>query len=78
VVLFADDTNILLTDNKPVSLNENIRKVTKKLENWFHDNQLIINIDKTKVLFFQERGPTPIYRHVLCLNNREIIYTHLQ
>jgi sarcosine oxidase/L-pipecolate oxidase len=24
VVLFADDTNIVLTDNKPVSLNENI------------------------------------------------------
>jgi hypothetical protein len=54
VVLFADDTNILLTDNKLVSLNENIQKVTKQLENWFHNNRLIINMDKTKVLFFRE------------------------
>jgi sarcosine oxidase/L-pipecolate oxidase len=42
VVLFADDTNIVLTNNKLVSLNENIQKVTKQLENWFDTNQLII------------------------------------
>jgi hypothetical protein len=75
VVLFADDTNILLTNNKLVSLNENNLKVTNQLENWFCDNQLIINMDKTKVLFFQGRGPLPIHRPIFCLNNREIIYS---
>jgi sarcosine oxidase/L-pipecolate oxidase len=33
VVLFADDTNILLTDNEPISLNEKIQKVRKQLDN---------------------------------------------
>jgi hypothetical protein len=32
-------------------------------------------MDKTKVLFFQGRGPNPIYRPIFCLNNKEIIYT---
>jgi hypothetical protein len=30
VVLFADDTNILLTNNKLISLNEEIQKVRKQ------------------------------------------------
>jgi hypothetical protein len=49
VVLFIDDTNILLTDNKLISLNEKIQKVRKQLDNWFHENHLIINMNKTKV-----------------------------
>jgi hypothetical protein len=55
VVLFADDTSILCTDNMLVSLNEKIQKVRKQLDKWFHENHLIIhvNMDKTKVLFFQ-------------------------
>jgi hypothetical protein len=75
VVLFADDTNILLTDNKLLSLKEKILKVRNQLDNWFHDNHLIINTEKTKVLFIQGRRPTPIYRPVFCLNNKEIIFS---
>jgi hypothetical protein len=75
VVLFADDTNILLIENTLGSLNEKVIKVTKQLESWFYKNQLIINTNKTKVLFFHGRGPTPMYRPVICLNNRELIYS---
>jgi hypothetical protein len=32
VIVFADDTNILLTDNKLLSLNEKILNVTNQLE----------------------------------------------
>jgi hypothetical protein len=75
IVLFADDTNILLTENTLGSLNEKVVKVTEQLENRFNENQLIINMDKTKVLFFHGRGPTPMYRPVICLKNRELIYS---
>jgi hypothetical protein len=75
VILFADDTNILLTDNKLLSLKEKILKVRNQLDNWFHDNHLIINMEKTRVLFLQGRRPTPIYRPIFCLNNKEIIYS---
>jgi hypothetical protein len=52
VVLFANDTDILLTDSEPISLNEKIQNVTKQLDNWFHANQLLINTEKTNALIF--------------------------
>jgi sarcosine oxidase/L-pipecolate oxidase len=54
VVLFADDTNILITGEHILSLNEKIKNVQNQLENWFHGNRLIINTDKSKVLFLGE------------------------
>jgi hypothetical protein len=74
VVLFGDDTTILVIENTLEFLNENVVKVTEQLESWFYENQLIINTDKTKVLFFHGRGPTLMYRPVICLNIRELIY----
>jgi hypothetical protein len=68
VVLFADDTNTLLTDSEPLSLNEKIQKVRKQLDNWFHANQIIINTEKIKALFFQGKRPNPIHRPVFSLN----------
>jgi hypothetical protein len=73
VVLFADDTNILLTNNKLISLNEKIQKVRKQLDKWFHENHLIINTNKNKVLFFQGRSNS-ISRPTVCLSNKEITY----
>jgi hypothetical protein len=75
VVLFADDTTILLTDNEFISLNKKILKVKKQLDNWFHENHFIINSDKTKALFFQGRRTNPIHRPIFCLNNKEIVYS---
>jgi hypothetical protein len=75
VVLFADDTNILLIDNESISLNGKIQKVIKQLVNWFHENKLIINNGKTKVLFFQGKKPNPILRPAFCLNGKEVIYS---
>jgi hypothetical protein len=72
-VLFADDTNILLTDDELISLNKKILKVRKQLGNWFYENHLIINTDKIKILSFQGRS-NPINRPIFCLN-KEIIYS---
>jgi retron-type reverse transcriptase len=35
VVLFADDTSILITENNTLLLNEKIQNVGKQLQNWF-------------------------------------------
>jgi hypothetical protein len=48
VVLFAEDTSILITENNTLLLNEKIQNVRKQLENWFYENCLIINIEKSK------------------------------
>jgi hypothetical protein len=38
-------------------VSEKILKVSTHLDNWFHENHLIINTDKTKASFLQERKP---------------------
>ncbi|PNF26486.1 hypothetical protein B7P43_G14318 [Cryptotermes secundus] len=75
VVLFADDTNILFTDNSLSSLNIKIKKVIDQLESWFNVNQLFVNTDKTKVLFFHGKGSTSRNRPVIRLFNRELVYS---
>jgi hypothetical protein len=75
VVLFADDTNILIIDKNFKSLSDKTLVTLYQLENWFASNHLIINIDKTKALFFQGRGSRLIDKPELYLNNKKILYT---
>jgi hypothetical protein len=56
------------------SLNEKIQTAMNQTENWFAENHLIINTEKTKVLFFQGRSPRPIHKLDLFLNSKEITY----
>jgi hypothetical protein len=75
VVLFADNTNILLIEKNLTSLQDKIVNVMKQLENWFLFNNLIINTGKTKAILFQGNGSSSIHRPSLYLNNKEITYT---
>jgi hypothetical protein len=62
IVLFADDRNILLTDKNLKSLNAKIQAVMNQIANWFMVNDLIINTEKTKTLFFQGCSPSIIHK----------------
>jgi hypothetical protein len=72
-VLFADDTNILITDENMLSLYEKIKNVQNQLENWFHENRLIINTDKSKVLFLGGSRSIPSTRPLFCINNKDVV-----
>jgi hypothetical protein len=65
VVLFADDTNILLTEKNLTSLKWKIVEVMKLFENRFLTNNPIINMEKTRAILFQGRGSSLIHRPVL-------------
>jgi hypothetical protein len=56
-----------------LSLNEKIQNVKNQIENWFHENRLIINTDKSKVLFFQGSRPIPSTRPLFCIINKEVV-----
>jgi Tfp pilus assembly PilM family ATPase len=43
MALFADDTNILVIDKDKDAFQQKINKVTKQLETWFQENNLLIN-----------------------------------
>jgi hypothetical protein len=53
VVLFADDTNILVMEKNKNALQDKIDKVKIQLEAWFSMNSMVINSEKTKAIYFQ-------------------------
>jgi hypothetical protein len=75
VVLFVDNTNILLIDNSIEALNGKIKNVIDQLESWFNDNRLLINTDKTKALFFHGKGLVSNYIPAICVCNRKVLYS---
>jgi hypothetical protein len=50
VVLFADDTNILVIDKNINTLQEKINRVMIQLESWFSKNNLVTNTDSYFVI----------------------------
>jgi hypothetical protein len=73
VALLADDTSILITESNTLLLNEKFQNVRKQLENWFYENRLIINTEKSKVIFFRRSRSIPGFRTCFCINNKEVV-----
>jgi hypothetical protein len=51
-VLYADDTNILITGKNLNALQENVNNSIMAAQTWFSTNNLIINTDKTFTMSF--------------------------
>jgi hypothetical protein len=47
--------------------------VRKQLENWFYVNRLIINTEKSKIIFFQQSRSTSSFRPLFCISNKEVV-----
>jgi hypothetical protein len=47
IVLFADDTSVIITNPDPLNLRENLNKTTQDINDWFDANLLSLNLDKT-------------------------------
>jgi len=52
VLLFADDTSILITENKYENLNQKIRLTLDCTSRWFKANKLVLNLMKTNIIKF--------------------------
>jgi hypothetical protein len=53
MILFADDTSILITGSNKMDLEENINQTFQNINNWFNSNQLALNLNKTQLLEFR-------------------------
>ena len=49
-ILFADDTSIIITDKDQDTFNQKINQTLTNLKQWFHTNQLVLNITKTHII----------------------------
>ena len=64
-ILFADDTNVIVTDKDHDSFKQKINLTLTSLNQWFYINQLVLNITKTNKIKFTPKTtahvPSDIY-----------------
>jgi hypothetical protein len=73
MVLFADDTNILLIDKGMDALQQKLNSY--ETEMWFKNNNLLIDTEKIMAMLFRFNKIRPILRPCIIFNNSETTYT---
>ena len=53
MILFADDTNILITGLNKTDIEEKIIQTSQVINKWFNNNCLALNLNKTQFLQFK-------------------------
>jgi hypothetical protein len=56
MVLFVDDTSIIITDSNRRDFNINTNKMFQDINTWFNVNLLTLNFNKTKYLEFSSKN----------------------
>jgi hypothetical protein len=70
VILYADDTSVLVTSSNKTDFNKVINEAVRDVNRWFRDNLLSLNLRKTQYLNFRTKNN---YNSTI-----EIIYEHKQ
>jgi hypothetical protein len=65
VIMFADDTSILCTAKDRQNLTIKLDVVLNHMFTWFQNNQLMINLDKTKMIKFTPTAAMSYPLHTL-------------
>jgi hypothetical protein len=52
MVLYADDTSIIITDSNKLNFTTNLNRTFNKVNTWFNANLLALNFQKTQYLEF--------------------------
>jgi len=56
MVLFADDTSIIITDTNRRDFNVNANQTFQDINSWFKVNLLTLNLNKTQYLEFRSKN----------------------
>ena len=65
LVLFADDTTLLLRDSDPVKLIEKVNRELGAFSQWFKANKLCVNLSKTHYMVFTLNRRLPPFQPVI-------------
>ena len=71
-ILFADDTNLFISEKDPVTLNNTLNSELNKLSAWFAANKLSLNISKTKFMVFRPRQKRLCYDYDISINGEAL------
>ena len=72
LLLFADDTNLLLEHEKFYDVVNLANTELKNVSKWFVSNKLSLNVDKTKFIIFRTANKTIPTIPVITINSLEI------
>ena len=74
MILYADDTNVLVVDRNEEALQTKLSLVMKQLDNWFLKKDLFINTTKTAAISFHLCCSKPPFKPSILLRNTEVEY----
>jgi hypothetical protein len=66
LILYADDTNVLVVDRNEEVLQIKLSLVMRQLENWLLKNYLFINTNKTAAMSFHVCRSKPPFKPRIC------------
>ena len=72
---FADDTNLLYTNNSIKRLNKLLSKDLKNSTNWLNANKLSLNVDKTEMILFKSTKKPLHFQLKLKFNGKRLYQT---
>jgi hypothetical protein len=75
LVLFADDSNILIINKNIDAIQEKLNRAIKQFETWFKNNSRIINTDITKAMLFHFNKTCNLVKPNIAFKYVEISYT---
>jgi len=73
-VLFAEDISLLIIERDSNVLQHKVNEVMKKLEYWFQNNNLMINIEKTIAMSYHTTQNKFPMRPKISFKNKDIFY----
>ena len=59
-IIYADDTNLLASDENLTVLINSVNNELQKISSWFKANKLSLNVNKTNFMFFKNRHNTRV------------------
>ena len=68
LILFADDTSIIISNTSPEEFKSNISLVLTETIDWFQSNLLTLNCDKTHFLQFLTKKRNEIKMQIISSN----------
>jgi hypothetical protein len=70
IVLFADDTSIIITNPNPSNFEKSVNKIIQDVNEWLNTNSLLLNLDKTHFTQFVIKNSSSIAFNIMCGNNK--------
>jgi len=69
-VLYADDISFIITNPSPIEFADKLNKVFTNVSEWFRNNLLFLNFNKTTYLQFQTKNSQKLGSNIKLLNNQ--------